>query len=192
MSKVQVMRLSNRHEAILEFMVANPTVRLGDVAAEFDVTQAWLSCIVHSDAFQEALRKKRDEVFLPAALTLQEKLTGMAHLVLDKLGEEIDNGKVSAPLLLETGNSVLDRLGYGTKAPGGGPAAQTNVFYGVPANVMHEARETFGRRIPDAESASAIQPDAAPSLEHKKDNLNAETDRTVPSQLETSRNDTES
>lgn len=190
MSNVQVLRLSNKHQAILEYMVANPNEKLRDVAAVFDVTQPWLSTIVHSDAFQEALRKKRDEVFHPAALSLQEKLTGMAHLVLDKLADEIDNDKVSAPVLLETSNSVLDRLGYGTKSAGAGASSQTNVFFGVPANVVSEARETFGQRREEriTEERPAIQP----ALEHKeKDNLNAETDRTIPQEFEASRTDSE-
>jgi hypothetical protein len=179
MSKVQVMRLSNRHEAILEYMVANPTVKLSEVAATFDVTQAWLSVLIHSDAFQEALRKKRDEVFHPAAMTLQEKLTGMAHLALDKLGEEIDNGKVSPALLLETGNSVLDRLGYGTKAAGGG-GNQTNVFLGsVPAGVLQDARQTFGQKAQRVDE------------QREEEVVDAETDRTLPAKLEARRDSSE-
>lgn len=171
MSKVQVLRLSNRHEAILEYMIANPTRKLGEVAAEFDVTPAWLSVLIHSDTFQEQLRKKRDEVFHPAALTLQERLTGMAHLALDKLGEEIDNGKVSPALLLETSNSVLDRLGYGTK-PAGNGGGNTNVFFGaIPSTVLHDARQTFGQRVDEKQEEEIID---------------AEDDRNIPPQLPSS------
>ncbi len=173
MSKVQVLRLSEKHQQILQHMIANPNDKLGNVAATFDVSQSWLSVLIHSDTFQEQLRKKHDEVFHPAQLSLQERLTGMAHLALDKLGEEIDNGKVSAPVLLETTNSVLDRLGYGSKPAGGMPGApvQNNYYLGsVPSNVLHEARETFGGRARRVDEEEAI---------------NVEADRTLPEKLET-------
>ena len=177
MSKVQVLRLSNKHEAILEHMVANPKQKLSEVAAEFDVTPAWLSVLIHSDTFQEALRKKRDEVFHPAQISLQEKLTGMAHLALDKLGEEIDNGKVSPALLLETSNGVLDRLGYGTKPAGGG--SQTNIFMGaVSSGALHDARAAFGQRAKRVD-------------EQEEEAIDAETDRTIPAQLPPSGNSSE-
>ena len=171
MAKVQVLSLSNKHRAILEHMVANPAQKLGEIAATFDVSPSWLSVLIHSDAFQEELAKKRGEVFHPAMVSLQERLTGMAHLVLDKLGEEIDNGKLTGGQLIETSTSVLDRLGYGPDRPAGGGPTQNNYFIGaVPANVVHEARANFGRRqqeevedaeIVDDETDRAIQPKLA-------------------------------
>ena len=176
MSKVQVLRLSHRHDQILQHMIANPTEKLGDVAARFEVSQSWLSVIVHSDTFQEELRKKHAEVFHPAQLSIQERLTGMAHLALDKLGEEIDNGKVAPGLLLETADSVLDRLGYGTK-PAGGGNSQTNVFYGsLPPGVLQDARASFGQKAIRVDEQEAVY---------------AEEDRTLPAKLETSRHSSE-
>jgi hypothetical protein len=156
MAKVQVLRLSEKHQQIIHWMIANPTEQLGDVAARFNVSQSWLSVLIHSDTFQESLRKKSDETFHPAQLSLQEKLTGLAHLALDKLGESIDNGQVSPGLLLETSSGALDRLGYGTK-PNAGPLGptQNNFFLGsVPSSVLQDARETFGRK----DVIPAIQP----------------------------------
>lgn len=145
MAEVQIYRLSNKHNAILEHMIANPTMKLGEVAAIFEVTPAWLSVIVHSDAFQEELRKKRGEVFIPAMLTLQEKLTGMAHLTLDKLGEALDNGKLSPMETLEVSSQTLDRLGYGTKPAQAAGGTTVIVNGAVPTDVLQQARASFGR-----------------------------------------------
>lgn len=180
MSKVQVLSLSHKHREILNYMVANPTEKLGDVAARHNVSQSWLSVLVHSDAFREALRKKQDEVFHPAMLTLQERLTGMAHLTLDKLGEEIDNGKLTAPQLLETSTSVLDRLGYGTKAaaPNGAPT-QNNYFFEAPVNAVQRARQTFGQRVHQSEPIEDVE-----TVDEK--------DRAIQPQLPSSGGNTES
>lgn len=146
MAEVQIKRLSNRHEEILEFMVLNPTMKLRDVALFFEVSQPWLSVLIHSDIFQDKLRERRGDLFLPAAADLRQKMTGMAHLVLDKLGEHLEDDKVTTGQLLEVGDSVLDRLGYGTKPAAGGGPVQNNNFYNVSPGLLSQARDNFGRR----------------------------------------------
>ena len=60
---VQIQKMSARHEAILQFMIANPTMKMSKVAAHFGVTGAWLSTIIWSDAFQNQLARRHDELF---------------------------------------------------------------------------------------------------------------------------------
>lgn len=174
MAEVQIKRLSHRHHEILMYMVANPTAKLGDVAAEFGVTQPHLSIVIHSDIFQEELTKKLDGVWHPLKEGLNERLTGMAHLVLDKLENNLENDKFTPGQLIEMGDSVLDRLGYGTKsaAPQGGQ--QTNVYIGtVPGNVLADARETFGKRVGGKDEGKVDTPAVEEQQAERADNLDA-------------------
>lgn len=162
MGKVQVLRLSHKHQEILHYMIANPAEKLGDVALRYGVTPAWLSTLVHSDAFQEELRKKQDEVFHPAMVGVHDRLTGVAHLLIDKMEEMVENNKFTPGQVLEASDSVLDRLGYGTKgagAPAGG--VTINNYASVPAGAVAQARERWmtAQRVEDEpEAPRAIEP----------------------------------
>lgn len=112
----EVQSLSVRHQAIMDYMLANPTVRLGEVALHFHVSQPWLSCIIHSDAFQRELREKQDVLFNGTVLPLREKMTVVAHKMLDKL-MDTDSSTLDVDTAAEVGISMLDRLGFSPKAP---------------------------------------------------------------------------
>lgn len=128
----EIAKVSHRHEAIMQYMVANPTAPLGEVAAAFGVTQPWLSCIIHSHAFKTKLRERQDALFGNIAATLTEKLEAVAHAALDNLHEHVLASNSNPAQNLEVADTVLKALGYGAKgaptaaAPG---AAQVNNFY---------------------------------------------------------------
>lgn len=100
----------------MDFLMSSPKVSLGEVAQEFGVTQPWLSCIIHSDAFQSLLREKQNVAFHHTVLPIREKMLNVAHQALDKLVETL-------PFELEPRNlsaiagDVLDRLGFTSKVP---------------------------------------------------------------------------
>lgn len=113
----EIQQVSNRHEAILNHLIANPTMSLGAVALAFGYTQAWLSCIIHSDAFQCKLKERQDVVFHSTILPITEKMQAVAHIALDRLVERLPAENEPKNLSSIAGD-VLDRLGYA--APKGG------------------------------------------------------------------------
>jgi hypothetical protein len=146
----QIAKLSHRHEAILHFMIANPTVPASEVARRFNVTQAWLSVVKNSDAFLEARHRYTEEVFHETVLPIREKLMVAADLALDRMIEltpmETDLEKVR-----KTTDSVLAACGYTTgsgEARGAGPThnTQNNFFFGnASAEVLNRARAMIGK-----------------------------------------------
>jgi hypothetical protein len=120
-----VAKLTPRHENIIAFLVANPTMRKQDVARAFGVTPAWLSTVIHSDAFQAKLAERQAQFFSAATQTIREKLETVAHLSLDKLIEhaefEIETKEIRA-----NAEMALERLGYGAQGPRGIPFFQQN------------------------------------------------------------------
>src|SRR3990167_5133055 len=109
--------LNHRHEGIIKWLIANPSRKLGECAAELGFTPAYLSIIIHSDTFRAAIAEAHIEAFGTVCLDLKDKLTGLSHLALDKLIDSIPV-MVDPGDLLDTAKLTLNALGYG----GGGRA----------------------------------------------------------------------
>lgn len=138
--------LSIKHEAIMDYLLMNPASKLGDVAAHFRVSQAWLSVIIHSDAFQAQLAEKNEALFVGTVLPLREQLLGVAHLGVEKLGEALENASPGSDkqFIADTTTTVLASLGFTPKnglAPQGGVNMQQNNYYMVEKEALAEARE---------------------------------------------------
>ena len=143
-----IAKMSVRHEAIMNYMIANPVLKLRDVAGTFGVSQAWLSTIIYSDAFQERLSEKKEQVFDSSVLQpLKTKLLAVANDTIEKLHDQIATTS-DIRELTNTADKVLSRLGFGT-----GPvtAAVSQTFNYVQNNVtagtdvIERARAMIGR-----------------------------------------------
>lgn len=154
-----------RHEAILDYLLANPDKKLRDVAKQFGVSQPWLSSIIHSDAFQSKLEIRKDELFGETVLPLRERLLGLAHLGVDKLGESLEHASPinEKEYIRDTTDTILKNIGYSPKSgPPGTQVAQQNNFYVVNKD--------------DLESARARMRQAHPAIEDKGVTIDAEED----------------
>ncbi len=109
----EIKALSIRHEAIMDYLMMHPQVRLQDVAANFGVTGPWLSQIIHSDIFQTKLKEKTDIAFHHTVLSVKEKMTNLAHQALDKVAQDLAIADVRTAAAVA--DSMLDRLGFGAK-----------------------------------------------------------------------------
>lgn len=126
-AKPTIDKVRYTHEALLQFLLANPTVSQGQLAKEFGFTQAWISIIINSDAFQYKLKQRQDEMFKDAVIiTLRDKMVGTAHLALDKLGQKLEIAQ-DINDISDAADMLLRNMGYGNKtAPA--PIIQNNVF----------------------------------------------------------------
>lgn len=137
----QIQKLSVKHETIMDFLMAHPAIRLGDVASHFGVTQPWLSQVIHSDVFQSRLKEKKDVAFHHTVLPLREKMTALAHMSIDKLMEQVPL-QTDASVVNKVAENVLDRLGFGSKAvPTGLQVNAQNVQVNVLRSELEEARD---------------------------------------------------
>lgn len=156
----------------MNFILANPTCKYSEVAAEFGVTQAWLSTIIHSHAFQDQLRRRHDELFDVAVIQpLGDKIHAAAHMTLDEYMEKVPN--LNADQLISAGDKLLSKLGFGTKTNGNsGPTTiingnvvqnnQVNTAH-VSPSVLAAARERIGTYKVGAADCPATLPDPDPA-----------------------------
>lgn len=163
-----IQKMSHKHEAILNFLIENPLLRMSEVAAAFEVTFPWLSTIVHSHAFQDQLARRQDELFDSAILqTVGDKLSAAAQVTLDAYLEKVPN--LTADQLISANDKILNRLGYGSKPNGNGKPGDTYHFTQintVDKDVLEEARGRIGEnQVGAPDNPSALQDQRAGQLE---------------------------
>lgn len=133
-----IQRVSHRHDRIIDWLIANPERPLRECAEQVGVTQAWLSCIIHSDAFQAEYHARRDSVVHPELRSLSEKLTELAHHSIEQLHKRVASGAVDDPkVLMDVADKTLGKLGYGVQKGGPGGGGQVNVqnnYYTAPVD----------------------------------------------------------
>jgi hypothetical protein len=120
------------------------------------MSQPWLSCIIHSEAFQARLAEQKEKIFNGTVLPLKEKMTAIAHQALDQIGDRMPLMKDET--VASIADSTLDRLGFGSKPgnlPPGAPPGSVSININLRAE-LEEARKQIGAR-------SAVSP--APALE---------------------------
>lgn len=151
MAEVQIKKCSLRHEAILEYLIANPTASMGEVAAAFEVSQPWLSVIVNSDAFLALREERKDELFGTAIVQpLSAKLAALANDAVDRLHSKLRTEN-DVGTLTTTADKVLSRLGFNAPKPAGGSntynyVTQNNVSLAGPSpGVVENAKKMIGR-----------------------------------------------
>lgn len=152
----EIRRVSIKHDAIMDYLLTNPGAPLSEVAGHFGLTQAWLSTVIHSDAFQAVLKEKREMVFQGTVMPLREKIVGVAHLGVEKLGEALENASAVSDkeFIADTTDSILKNLGFSPKsAP---PSLQQNVqnnnFFTVDKETLADARKKM-------KEAQTVQPE---------------------------------
>lgn len=143
----EIKNISHRHDQIMDWLIANPALPLSACAAEFGVTQPWLSCIIHSDLFQAELKRRQQEVFGEVALTVKDRITALAHDSLRRLHEKVIVEE-RLDLLTDTADLALKALGFGPQ-PGRPAMVQVNVNQPmtVSKDVLAEARARMEGRV---------------------------------------------
>lgn len=163
----EIQNISYKHEALLHWFIANPDKTMREAADTFGYTQGWISCIYHSDAFQSRLHELQGEVAREGILSLNEKLTGIAHAAADKLADQMDY--VEDPkFLLDAVDKTLGKLGYGQKATvtnnflGDAQVQQNTVSSSVLEKALERRRQQGLQALPGGEEGLQAMHDEGP------------------------------
>lgn len=147
MAEKQLTSFRIKHEAILQYMLANPDKTQFEVADHFGISWGWLSVIVNSDLFQEKRREREDELF---KFSVRDRLEAVAYTGLDKT-EQLLSSTQSLRDASDATDKALARLGYGSQgagaAGGGNTLVQQNFFQASPEQAAR-ARAMIGQEVP--------------------------------------------
>jgi hypothetical protein len=158
--KYELLDLSNTHNAIADWLIANPGKgQIGRCAAHFGYTRSWLSTLIHQDAFQAMLKHKQGETYQAVIIPLHEKLAGVAHRGVERLGEVLES-TTDERLVREITRDSLQALGYGASARG--PAVHidqsTHNTLNVDSAALAAARERRSQHYRSTALESPSQP----------------------------------
>lgn len=130
-----ITRINYTHDALIDAIVTNPEKTQREFAAIFGYTESHLSIIMNSDAFQEKLCSRKEEIVNPILrATIEDRMKALVQrsteILLDRLAIDPD------PRLALKALEVTSRsLGYGAKAP------QTSVQVNVAPVAVVPAKE---------------------------------------------------
>lgn len=107
----RILKVSYTHEAMIDLIIAEPTVSAIELGEIFGYSAGWVSRIIISDAFQARMAERKAVLTDPVvAATLDERLRGVAihsmTLIQEKLTSE------------ESASFAIDALGLATVAMG--------------------------------------------------------------------------
>jgi hypothetical protein len=113
-------KIRYNHEAMANLILMNPGIKQKEIAIAMGYTEAWISTVMCSDAFQAYLAKRQAEVIDPEiTLTLRERATGVAtrsmQVLMEKLAKPAD--AISDGLVLRAFELSAKATGMGGNAP---------------------------------------------------------------------------
>ena len=128
----EIAKVRYTHDAMIDMIVANPAISQNEIAQHLGYTPAWVSIIVNSDAFQAALKERREEIIDPKLrATVEDRLKAVANGAMEKLMERLTtNAPFSNRELIEAANMATKGLGFGAADRGNG---MTQNLYVIPA-----------------------------------------------------------
>ncbi len=107
-------KLRYSHKDMIDCIIANPGISQGALAARYGYSQAWISNVMASDAWQSALAARRAELVDPTLVaTIEERFRGIVHLSQTRVLEALE--KPACPV-----GVALKALEMGAKAIGMG------------------------------------------------------------------------
>jgi hypothetical protein len=128
MAQNQIATVRWQHDAIIDAMLADPTLTRADLARSFKYSETWISIILNSDSFKERFAERKGQITDPILqATINERLDGIAMRSLDKIIERLD-GPGAGGIKLADLVSVA-KLGVGDKnTRPSGPVQQNNLY----------------------------------------------------------------
>lgn len=138
------------HDAMIDLLIAEPTVQQNTLAQIFERTPGWISQVINSDAFQARLAERKEELIDPIIrATINDRLKAVAAKSLEHLVDRLNAPGAGLTLkddfLFKAAELSTKALGYGARPEGGGSnKVQVAVVVQVPPK-LPSAAEWAGR-----------------------------------------------
>jgi hypothetical protein len=110
-----IVKVRYTHDAMIDLIIANPAVSQKEIARHFGYTEAWVSRVHCSDAFQARLAERRTEVVDPIlAASVKDKMEGVISQSLDILAEKLEATR-NPDLAIKALDIASKAAGYGAR-----------------------------------------------------------------------------
>lgn len=128
-----IARVKYTHDAMIDLVIANPAIAQGEIAKHFGYTQAWVSRIFASDAFQARLAERKEELVNPIiTANVQDRIQGLAMQSLQILEEKLESTR-NPDLAVKVFELSTKAAGYGARKEN--VAVQNNFVVHLPNKI---------------------------------------------------------
>lgn len=125
-----VARVSYTHDAMIDLIIANPSISQNELAEHFGYRPAWVSRIKNSDAFLARLAQRKSDIVDPSILaTVEEKFRVLADKSLDALLDKLEAAP-SFDQAMAAASLAQKALGFGARQ--NNVAVQANFVVAMP------------------------------------------------------------
>lgn len=116
-SKDAIKRVRYSHDAMIDLVLAEPSITQNEIAARFERTQAWISRIFCSDAFQARLAQRKSELVDPTIVaSIEERLRGLAYQATEVISNKLTAQPNNADLAMKALEVSSRALGFGARS----------------------------------------------------------------------------
>lgn len=113
----RLQKVSYTHEALIELIIAEPTLTQNQLAARFGYTPGWISNILASDAFQAKMSQRREDIIDPVIkASLEERWKALMIQSLNVLQAKLAKPEVNDTVALRCAELGAKALGLGGHA----------------------------------------------------------------------------
>jgi hypothetical protein len=137
------------HEAMIDVLIAEPTITQNDLAKRFEMSVSWVSIVLGSDSFQAALTKRREELTDPFLIaTIEERFRGLAQQSLEVIADNLEKTR-NTDLALKALDMSAKALGFGARVAGPAGTVQNNFVVQLPPKMAdsNEWAQAHGKII---------------------------------------------
>ena len=137
------------YDSIIDVMLANPGIKIKDIAKRIGKAPNWVGLIMSSDTFKLHWHHRRQNLSLDINDTLTQEITGrvsnVAIKALDLVLDAIDENPlaINPSVAMDMADKMLNRLGYGPKVAN--PGTQVSVSGNANVAVVTASQEAFER-----------------------------------------------
>ena len=123
-----IAKMRYSHDAMIDHLVADPSISQNELAAIFGYSASWISIIVNTDMFQAKLAARRDEMVNPlVAATLKNRFEAVAQRSLEVLQEKLAQPADKVPDLLAIRAAEMGAKALGMGNPQLAPGTKVDV-----------------------------------------------------------------
>lgn len=143
MAEHQLQKIGITHDAIIDFVIAQPQATYREIAGAFQYTPEGIGIICRSDAFKARLEVRKTDLVDPIIKqSVEERLTGLAHASIDILQRKLATSD-DPKLALASLDAATKASQYGARGPAAGGVTFVVQLPG-PASNSQEWRSKFG------------------------------------------------
>lgn len=129
----RLQKVSYSHEAMIDVLIAEPTITQNELAKRFERSVSWISIVMGSDAFQAALAKRRDDLTNPLLIaTIEDRFRGLADRSLQIIADKLEASQ-SVDVAFKALDISAKALGFGARAPAAPTTIQNSFVVQLPA-----------------------------------------------------------